>query len=278
MRMSLTGFVLVLSLGQAALAAQRGPAGPAAALPAIRAVPIARVGASRAVPLRAPVPVRPVTHAASPGVRPAIPHRPTGQPVLPHPVPSPRLGGTTFLPNPVIPAPSVFVPDYPVPGLGFDYPHFFATHPGWGTNQNVSGIVLPFVGGGGFYLPIAYYPEAEPSESQPSAAPSEPSPSNDQSAADTSEPAAPALPQPQPRENTYTAPKPVEEFVFVKRDGTKIFAVAYSLLKDKVQYITREGLRRTLTLDALDFDATERSNEERGNTINLPKPFLSDAV
>ena len=71
----------------------------------------------------------------------------------------------------------------------------------------------------------------------------------------------------------YSAPsEPVYEYVFVKRDGTKIFAVAYSLTKDNLQYITKEGLRRTLPLTALDFEATQKSNEERGNTVTLPSP------
>ena len=82
----------------------------------------------------------------------------------------------------------------------------------------------------------------------------------------------------QPREDTYAALKPVNEYVFVKRDGTRVFAVAYSLLKDKIQYVTKEGLRRTLVLDSLDFDETEKSNEDRGNTVNLPKPVASSVV
>jgi hypothetical protein len=82
----------------------------------------------------------------------------------------------------------------------------------------------------------------------------------------------------QPRENAYAPAKPVNEFVFVKRDGTRIFAVAYSLMKDKLQYVTKEGLRRTLTLDTLDYEATEKDNEERGNTVNLPRPLASSVV
>src|SRR5579871_6388054 len=39
---------------------------------------------------------------------------------------------------------------FPVPGLGFDYPHFFATHPNFGRDHRTTGFILPFFGGGGF--------------------------------------------------------------------------------------------------------------------------------
>jgi hypothetical protein len=153
------------------------------------------------------------------------------------------------------------------PGLGFDFTHFFAVHPNC-NHQMFGGVVLPFIGGGGFYMPVPYYAEAT-SEEQ---AASEPSQTRDETI--SKEPGPPA----QPRENANAPLKPVNEFVFVKRDGTRIFAVAYSLMNGKIQYVTKEGLRRTLTLDALDFDQTEKSNEERGNTINLPKPLSSSIV
>jgi hypothetical protein len=82
----------------------------------------------------------------------------------------------------------------------------------------------------------------------------------------------------QPRDSSSAPVKPVNEYVFVKRDGTRIFAVAYSMTKGSLQYITREGLRRSLALDSLDYDATEKSNEERGNTVNLPKAIMSSDV
>jgi hypothetical protein len=171
---------------------------------------------------------------------------------------------------------------FPVPGNGFDYTHFFATHPGWGSGILTAGVVVPFGGGGGFYLPIPYY-------SAPSVAENEEGPSNNNNAnnnnngngnngngnSDQNDNSRyqQAAPQQQSASAApyYSAPtEPVYEYVFVKRDGTKIFAVAYSLTKDKIQYITKEGLRRTLSLDSLDFPATQKSNEERGNSITLP--------
>ena len=62
----------------------------------------------------------------------------------------------------------------------------------------------------------------------------------------------------------------LSEFVFIQRDGSKFYAVAYSFLKDKIQYVTVDGVRHTLSVDALDFDATQKINEQLGNTINLP--------
>jgi hypothetical protein len=61
-----------------------------------------------------------------------------------------------------------------------------------------------------------------------------------------------------------------EEFVFVRRDGTLFFAVAYSWEKGTLRYITSQGLRRTVTQDVLDLDATRQFNEQRGLNFHLP--------
>jgi hypothetical protein len=61
-----------------------------------------------------------------------------------------------------------------------------------------------------------------------------------------------------------------DEFVFVRRDGTVFFAVAYSWEKGTLRYITSQGLRRTVTQDALDLDATRQFNEQRGLNFRLP--------
>jgi hypothetical protein len=61
-----------------------------------------------------------------------------------------------------------------------------------------------------------------------------------------------------------------EPYVFVKRDGTVFFAVAYSWEKGSLRYITSEGLRRVVTQDALDLDATRQFNEQRGLNFRLP--------
>ena len=74
------------------------------------------------------------------------------------------------------------------------------------------------------------------------------------------------------RERMRSEPLPPEqpEYVFVRQDGSLIFAVAYSLINDRLQYVTAEGLRRTIPLNTLDFGATQQFNEQRGVSIRLP--------
>jgi len=72
--------------------------------------------------------------------------------------------------------------------------------------------------------------------------------------------------------------EPVPEFVFVKHDGSTFSAVAYTWTKDKLQYVTKEGLPRSTGIDTLDLAATERINEERGNWVNLPKSLASSVA
>jgi hypothetical protein len=141
---------------------------------------------------------------------------------------------------------------------------------GEGRHFGNGGVIVPFGDFGGFYVPVPYYTGADEGEVDESAA-NEPEAPPQDAIADQPRPADEQGPARGGRE-FYPPSEPVYEFVFVKRDGTKIFAVAYSLAKDKIQYVTKEGLRRTLSLDSLDFDATEKSNAERGNTVNLPSP------
>ena len=81
----------------------------------------------------------------------------------------------------------------------------------------------------------------------------------------------------QPDEVTVAAaPSPSEinkalaEFVFVNRDGTRFNAVAYSFVNDKLKYVTKEGVLHSESIDSLDIDATQKVNDQLGNTINLP--------
>jgi len=79
----------------------------------------------------------------------------------------------------------------------------------------------------------------------------------------------------QPRETVEPArapepPHDAGEFVLVRRDGRLVFAVAFSAEGDRLNYITREGVRRALPLAELDIETTRRMNEERGTTIHLP--------
>ncbi len=71
-------------------------------------------------------------------------------------------------------------------------------------------------------------------------------------------------------EAASSAPAEDQEFVFVRRDGTVFFAVAYAWERGTLRYITSQGLRRTVTQDALDLDATQQFNEQRGLNFRSP--------
>jgi hypothetical protein len=58
--------------------------------------------------------------------------------------------------------------------------------------------------------------------------------------------------------------------VFVRRDGTLFFATAYAWENGTLRYITPEGLRRTVTRDKLDLDATQQFNDQRGLSFRSP--------
>jgi hypothetical protein len=73
-----------------------------------------------------------------------------------------------------------------------------------------------------------------------------------------------------PMEPARAEPADNDEFVFVRRDGTVFFAVAYSWEKGTLRYINSQGLRHTVTQDALDLDATRQFNEQRGLSFRLP--------
>jgi hypothetical protein len=60
------------------------------------------------------------------------------------------------------------------------------------------------------------------------------------------------------------------EYVFVRKDGTVFFAVAYTWENGMLRYITREGLRRNASSDSLDLNATQQFNEQRGVNFRLP--------
>ena len=127
--------------------------------------------------------------------------------------------------------------------------------------------------GGGYYIPIPYYYADTTAEELPAA----PDEQGQQVALNEQSVSAPPLPEEQQypaaassRTGSGYLNEKLAEFVFVHRDGTTFNAVAYSFLKDKLQYVTKEGIRHTASFDSLDLDATQKVNEELGNTINLP--------
>jgi hypothetical protein len=158
------------------------------------------------------------------------------------------------------------------PGLGFDAVHQAAVC-GSGVDLRNGGfqgpLFFPFFDSG-FFLPGAAAGVDEGAVAaeapQPEAVDSEVGERGRHYRAAEPEPA-----QPTPTaEAAKSAPPDNEEFVFVRRDGTVFFAVAYSWEKGALRYVTNQGLRRTLTQDALDLDATRQFNEQRGLNFRLP--------
>lgn len=154
----------------------------------------------------------------------------------------------------------------PSPGLGIDHGHH-----GKGLQHRnhfplYSGFILPFVGGG-MYIPDLDYVDFDASaESADQDIPSEPQEPATETADRETAPEAPVS----TRSSATTVPEQVSEFIFVRRDGSLFFAVAYSWTNDKLQYVSQDGLRRIVPLDSLDLGATQQFNDQRGVTIRLP--------
>lgn len=168
-----------------------------------------------------------------------------------------------------------------VPGLGFDYSHLAAVGGSRGRGRGRFGdrdhdrrrnfvAYFPFFGGG-YYEPL--FPEEY---------------DDNGTAADNEETEGvepdyyPPGPPPRPEEYAQNYPpappapveavpaKPADEYVFVRRDGTLFFAVAYAWENGTLRYVTGEGLRRSVEGGALDLDATRQFNEQRGLNFRLP--------
>jgi hypothetical protein len=158
-----------------------------------------------------------------------------------------------------------------VPGLGFDVVHQAATCGGT-LGFRGRGFQDPFffpMFDGGFSVPGSPVGEDDGSMAD-SAPPAGPDPDvRETGRRYRAAQAAPPSIAP-PAETASSAPPDNEEFVFVRRDGTVFFAVAYAWEKGTLRYITPEGLRHTVTQDALDLDATQQFNEQRGLNFRSP--------
>ena len=150
---------------------------------------------------------RPVT-----GVHAVPSHRGTMRPVS---SPKPPVKPQIVPSNPIFVGAPVGENDLGVPGLGFDFVHYFATHLNAGRRHFVGGVV-PFVGGG-IYVPYPVYMEGgAPAESAVEGSPAEaeqPAPAEEAAAG----PADVAVP---PYVNSRAPAEPDSEYVFVRRDGT----------------------------------------------------------
>jgi hypothetical protein len=166
----------------------------------------------------------------------------------------------------------VTIPNFPtgaVPGLGFDFVHFAAVHPEF-RHARLRGALgtefFPFFDSG-FIVPAEpMIVQAQPIIVQqpiiiqqvPQVA--EPEDAPEGSAKTSVAPEARAAKQAQSS----------IDYVFVRRDGGVFFAVAFMRENDRLEYITPEGSHRSVALNSLDLQATQRFNEERGLTFHLP--------
>lgn len=155
---------------------------------------------------------------------------------------------------------------YFVPGLGFDYAHYFAVHPNASSGFGCQNYGYGSYVGGGAYYPVPTYVE-QSAEAQPAAEEAAPA---GQAAQGEEAPPQDAYSNPPSRMAPQPTPKPQAEYVFVRRDGSLVFAVAYSWINDRLQYVTSEGLRRTIPVDTIDLSATQQFNEQRGVPIQPP--------
>ena len=157
-----------------------------------------------------------------------------------------------------------------VPGLGFDVPHLAAVCGPAAVGAGLSGNQLPLFFpsfGGGFFLP------SSPEVVEEAGAPEAPEEENAETqVAERRRRARVMQPAPAPPSvvEASAAPRQTEECVFVRRDGTVFFAVAYAWENGTLRYVTSEGLRRSVARETLDLNATQQFNEQRGLSFRLP--------
>jgi hypothetical protein len=152
------------------------------------------------------------------------------------------------------------------PGLGFDETHVVATRGRrsgeHGRNRFDSGF-FPFFDGG-FIVPTPVGVEQAPAnEVQEQSVEPDTQERVQRVRPPESAPSSSAEAAPAPRRET-------EEYVFVRRDGTVFFAVAYSWDNGLLRYITQDGLRRSISGDVLDLGATQQFNEQLGLNFHAP--------
>jgi hypothetical protein len=249
----------------AMLSAQQHVATPSASSAPIRSsvaapAPTHVAPVTNAAPVHTPVASHPVSRVPVSNVIPVVPHRRT----VPTPSPShPIIGGTG---NP-----------------GHGNPHSHCNQHFSYPIQGLSACPPPVtpVFGGAYFIPVPYYysdaaiedQELPQSDVEQEAAAQENATDQPETNSQESESFRNER-EPVAESHARSAPSNINDslaqFVFVQRDGSKLLAVAYSFLNDKLHYVTKEGVRHSVALNSLDLEATQKSNEQLGNTINLP--------
>jgi hypothetical protein len=278
----LASLATILLIGNADRLAAQGHAGGAAHGGVMSAGTGAAMHGGSMAPARAAV----VGHVtSSPGSHLAIPRSPNGQ-IMPRRASTMRgtgrLSGSASARARQFRSQggvgTDFSDDSNVPGLGFDAVHVAATRGNRGHDRrdgrgrgNESGVLFPFFGGGGYYVPTGPgITGVAQGDGQAIDDAEDQGPGPDDRSYDRTDRTAPMgnvnrppAEQPGPQVN---AP----EYVFVRRDGTVFFAVAYSWENGSLRYISSEGMRRSVSRDTLDLSATQQFNEQRGMTFRSP--------
>ncbi len=164
-----------------------------------------------------------------------------------------------------------------VPGLGFDSAHVAAVHPhgpgdrgrGRGRDRGFVGAYFPFYGGD-YYWPLDSDDAGDEEVSAAPADETQPVEAGESEADQVAENEIPATPSRDYVPAKSIPPQASDEYVFVRRDGTLFFATAFAWENGTLRYITREGLRHTMSLDQLDLNATQQFNQQRGLIFRMP--------
>src|SRR3989442_736757 len=173
--------------------------------------------------------------------------------------------------------PQVFdADDFPVPGLGFDFAHLAAINAGrhrrrfrgttFASFRGFPFVEFPFFSDSSGSAPVQAAPPQVIIVQQPV-----PQQAEDDEAEVTPRRSRRSYSAPAPEAPADAAPgHAAGEYVLVRRDGGLLFAVAFSLQGGQLNYVTREGLRRTVDLAAIVAKATEQLTEQAELTVRLP--------
>jgi hypothetical protein len=188
---------------------------------------------------------------------------------------APPLVGTPLNPN--------FAPLRGVPGLGFDFEHLAAIQgPSRGRfgrgDRDRGGFFTPLFFGG---LPLYYsgdypydngypYDTAAP-EDYTGAAQQPPIFVVPQPQPNTSAPAEPAPRQAATPQAPPPPPPELGQLILVRSDGEVLLAVAFTVSKGRLTYITNEGAKRSFPVSELDKQATQQMNDANGTSVSLPE-------
>jgi hypothetical protein len=167
-----------------------------------------------------------------------------------------------------------------VPGLGFDYEHLVAISGNLAEKALIDpatqaelallarlnrGLSAP-----AYFLWDYGYGDAVPASYDNSDPAPQPAPQVIIVQQPAAAPAAQSYSQPDTGAEQQAAPLPdASDFLLVLKDGVTVSAVAFTRKGDQLIYVTKEGNRRTMSMDSIDADATSKINAARGTPLKL---------